>query len=102
MVVSILAASVNHTVNTLSFFSGIFSQEVDEAWEVIIGVDKSSDRSREICIVYQEKYPDKVKEYHNGKKGVVGLFMGEIMKKSKGKINPQDANKLETTTTLSQ
>ena len=40
------------------------------------------------------KYPDKVKEYHNGKKGVLGLFMGELMKVSKGKIDPKNANKL--------
>ena len=39
-------------------------------------------------------YPDKVKEYHNGKKGVLGLFMGDLMKKTKGKINPQVASKL--------
>lgn len=39
-------------------------------------------------------YPDKVKEYKQGKKGVLGLFMGELMKKSKGKINPQIANGL--------
>lgn len=39
-------------------------------------------------------YPDKIKEYHSGKKGVLGLFMGEIMKKSKGKINPQTTSKL--------
>ncbi len=41
-----------------------------------------------------ESYPDKIKEYQNGKKGVLGLFMGDIMKKSKGKINPQTASKL--------
>ncbi|MES2428176.1 MAG: Asp-tRNA(Asn)/Glu-tRNA(Gln) amidotransferase subunit GatB [Bacteroidota bacterium] len=40
------------------------------------------------------KYPDKVKEYQKGKKGVLGLFMGEIMKISKGKIDPQATNKL--------
>ncbi len=40
------------------------------------------------------KYPDKVKEYQNGKKGVLGLFMGEIMKSSKGKIDPQKTNQL--------
>ena len=40
------------------------------------------------------KYPDKVIEYQNGKKGVLGLFMGEIMKSSKGKIDPQATNKL--------
>jgi aspartyl-tRNA(Asn)/glutamyl-tRNA(Gln) amidotransferase subunit B len=39
-------------------------------------------------------YPDKVKEYQNGKKGVLGLFMGDLMKKTKGKINPQIASKL--------
>jgi aspartyl-tRNA(Asn)/glutamyl-tRNA(Gln) amidotransferase subunit B len=40
------------------------------------------------------KYPDKVVEYQKGKKGVLGLFMGEIMKSSKGKIDPQATNQL--------
>ena len=40
------------------------------------------------------KYPDKVKEYQKGKKGVLGLFMGEIMKSSKGKIDPHKTNQL--------
>jgi len=40
------------------------------------------------------KFPDKVKEYQNGKKGVLGLFMGEIMKSSKGKIDPKKTNQL--------
>lgn len=40
------------------------------------------------------KYPDKVLEYQKGKKGVLGLFMGEVMKLSKGKIDPQKTNKL--------
>ncbi|MDF2433816.1 MAG: aspartyl-tRNA(Asn)/glutamyl-tRNA(Gln) amidotransferase subunit [Mucilaginibacter sp.] len=40
------------------------------------------------------KYPDKVIEYRKGKKGVLGLFMGEIMKSSKGKIDPQKTNQL--------
>jgi aspartyl-tRNA(Asn)/glutamyl-tRNA(Gln) amidotransferase subunit B len=40
------------------------------------------------------KFPDKVVEYQKGKKGVLGLFMGEIMKSSKGKIDPQKTNQL--------
>jgi len=40
------------------------------------------------------KFPDKVTEYRKGKKGVLGLFMGEIMKSSKGKIDPQKTNQL--------
>ena len=38
--------------------------------------------------------PDKVKAYKNGKKGLIGLFMGELMKKSKGKADPKLANEL--------
>jgi len=41
-----------------------------------------------------KKYPDKVLEYQGGKKGVTGLFMGEIMKLSKGKIDPKLVNGL--------
>jgi len=37
--------------------------------------------------------PDKVKAYRNGKKGLIGFFMGEVMKQSKN-IDPQVANKL--------
>lgn len=39
-------------------------------------------------------YPDKVEEYKNGKKGVLGLFMGEIMKRSQGKADPKVANQM--------
>lgn len=41
-----------------------------------------------------EKFPEKVKEYHNGKKGVIGLFMGEVMKLSHGKVDPKKTNQL--------
>jgi aspartyl-tRNA(Asn)/glutamyl-tRNA(Gln) amidotransferase subunit B len=39
-------------------------------------------------------YPGKVDEYRGGKKGVLGLFMGEVMKLSKGKADPKAANQL--------
>ena len=39
-------------------------------------------------------FPDKVEEYRNGKKGLVGLFMGQVMKLSKGKADPKLANQL--------
>jgi len=40
------------------------------------------------------KYPDKVTEYKAGKEGLIGLFMGEVMKQSKGKADPKLTNKL--------
>jgi aspartyl-tRNA(Asn)/glutamyl-tRNA(Gln) amidotransferase subunit B len=39
-------------------------------------------------------YPDKVKEYHQGKKGLIALFIGEVMKKSKGTADPKRVNQL--------
>jgi aspartyl-tRNA(Asn)/glutamyl-tRNA(Gln) amidotransferase subunit B len=38
------------------------------------------------------KYPDKVNEYKSGKKGLLGLFVGEVMKASKGKADPKVVN----------
>ncbi|MES2837117.1 MAG: Asp-tRNA(Asn)/Glu-tRNA(Gln) amidotransferase subunit GatB [Bacteroidota bacterium] len=40
------------------------------------------------------KYPEKVTEYKAGKTNLVGLFMGEVMKLSKGKADPKVANAL--------
>jgi aspartyl-tRNA(Asn)/glutamyl-tRNA(Gln) amidotransferase subunit B len=41
-------------------------------------------------------YPDKVKEYQKGKKGLIALFIGEVMKKSKGTADPKRVNQLMT------
>lgn len=38
------------------------------------------------------KYPEKVVEYKAGKKSLLGLFMGDVMKLSKGKANPKSAS----------
>ena len=40
------------------------------------------------------KYPEKVSQYKGGKKGLIGLFMGEVMKLSKGQADPKLANQL--------
>jgi aspartyl-tRNA(Asn)/glutamyl-tRNA(Gln) amidotransferase subunit B len=36
-----------------------------------------------------EQYPDKVLEYRKGKKGLLALFVGQVMKRSGGKADPQ-------------
>lgn len=38
--------------------------------------------------------PDKVAAYKKGKKGLMGLFMGQVMKKSKGKADPKKLQQL--------
>ena len=41
-----------------------------------------------------EKFADKVKEYKKGKKGLLSLFVGEVMKQTKGKADPRLTNEL--------
>ena len=38
--------------------------------------------------------PDKVSEFKKGKTGILGMFMGEVKKRSKGKADPKVANEL--------
>jgi aspartyl-tRNA(Asn)/glutamyl-tRNA(Gln) amidotransferase subunit B len=41
-----------------------------------------------------ESMPDKVTEYKKGKKGLIGLFVGEVKKRSKGKADPKIVTQL--------
>ncbi len=41
-----------------------------------------------------EKHAEKVKEYKKGKKGLLSLFVGEVMKRSKGKADPRATNEI--------
>ncbi len=50
-----------------------------------------------LLIVIEEvlqAYPDKVQEYKKGKKGLLAMFMGEVMKRSKGKADPKKTSAL--------
>ena len=55
--------------------------------------ESDDDKINEYIKLVINKYPEKVIEYKNGKKGLIGLFMGEIMKVSKGTVDPKKANK---------
>ena len=41
-----------------------------------------------------KKFPDKVQAYKNGNTNLLGLFMGEIMRESKGRLNPKSINEI--------
>lgn len=41
-----------------------------------------------------EQHPSEVERYRNGEKQLVGFFMGQLMRASKGKADPKAANKL--------
>jgi aspartyl-tRNA(Asn)/glutamyl-tRNA(Gln) amidotransferase subunit B len=59
-------------------------------------MDQDSADLQPLIIEVLNRYPEKVLEYRAGKKGLLGLFVGEVMKASRGKANPKEANRLVT------
>jgi aspartyl-tRNA(Asn)/glutamyl-tRNA(Gln) amidotransferase subunit B len=58
--------------------------------------NNDDDFLEKICRDVIAQYPDKVAEYKKGKKGLIGFFMGEVMKQSKGKAEPKSSTALLT------
>jgi len=56
--------------------------------------DSSIDTILPIVKEVIKEFPLKVEEYKNGKKGIIAMFMGEVMKRSKGKADPKRATEL--------
>lgn len=67
MKVSILVITYNHEAYIAQALGSIFTQETDFDYEVVIGEDASTDRTREIVLEFAEKYPEKVRVLLNNK-----------------------------------
>ena len=92
------SGKINNTVATHKLFPAMLASPDKTATQLALELnllinEDNSDVSRFIQDAIA-KFPDKVIEYQKGKKGVLGLFMGEIMKSSKGRIDPQKTNQL--------
>jgi aspartyl-tRNA(Asn)/glutamyl-tRNA(Gln) amidotransferase subunit B len=63
---------------------------------ITLNLIQTNDESQILEWVTQamDKMPDKVLEYKKGKKGLLGLFVSEVKKISKGKADPQRTNQL--------
>ena len=61
-----------------------------------MGVEQVSDENQiqELINTVLQKNPKMVDDYKNGKEKLFGFFVGQIMKESKGKANPQIVNKI--------
>ncbi len=57
-------------------------------------MESDDDFIEEVIERVLQQFPDKVKAYQKGRKGMTGFFMGQIMKASKGKADPKLTNKL--------
>ncbi len=92
------SGKVSHTIATQKIFP-VMIESVEKTPSQIAeenGWIQESDSNALAEFVKQAiaKYPEKVVEYKNGKTNLAGLFMGEVMKLSKGKADPKIANEL--------
>jgi len=69
--------------------------DVDSAIDQL-GLKQVSDTGaiEKIVDAILEANPDKVKQYKDGKEKLLGFFVGQVMKASKGSANPQAVNKI--------
>ncbi len=62
------------------------------------GLKQESDEAAllEICQRVLEAHPKEVEKYKKGKKNVLGFFVGQVMRETRGKANPKVVNQLLT------
>jgi len=89
---------VSHTIATQKIFPKMLEDPSKSAVEIAAENNwiQESDTGalRTFVLEAIAKYPEKVTEYKNGKVSLLGLFMGEVMKLSKGKADPKIATEL--------
>lgn len=66
-VVSVCVQTYNHENYIRSCLDSILDQKTDFKFEIIISEDQSSDKTRDICIQYAKKHPEKIKLYLNSR-----------------------------------
>jgi len=58
--------------------------------------ESSEELLRSLCEEVLRENPGEVERYKAGKKGLLGFFVGQVMKKTQGKANPKVVNKILT------
>jgi aspartyl-tRNA(Asn)/glutamyl-tRNA(Gln) amidotransferase subunit B len=92
--------SINFSVASQRLFPELLSHPekspLEIAQQLNLIQDSSADTLQPIIDSVLKEFPLKVEEYKNGKKGIMGMFMGEVMKRSKGKADPKVTTELLT------
>jgi len=73
-------------------FSDKTASPLDVAIKLNLLIDESPGQLESVVEDLLKKYPEKVAAYKSGKKGLLGMFMGELMKETGGKVDPKKAS----------
>jgi aspartyl-tRNA(Asn)/glutamyl-tRNA(Gln) amidotransferase subunit B len=87
---------VNFSVASTKIFAALLKEPGKEPLQIASALNLLQDSDEGNVAAWVEevlnKMPDKVSEYKKGKKGLIGLFVGEVKKVSKGKADPKLTN----------
>lgn len=90
--------TINHTSATQQVFPKLIENPHEHPRDLVdklgIATVKDTNFIEDLIAEVLSAYPEKVHEYKNGKVGLIGLFVGEVMKKSQGKADPKSTNEL--------
>lgn len=94
------SGKISYTIASQRVFTELLKHPnksaLDVAQQLNVIQDSSLDSIQPIIDEVIKEFPLKVEEYKHGKKGIIAMFMGEVMKRSKGKADPKVANELLT------
>jgi aspartyl-tRNA(Asn)/glutamyl-tRNA(Gln) amidotransferase subunit B len=94
------SGKINFAIASQRIFPELLKLPSKTAMEVAVQLNVLQDSSQDSILPIVEQvlreFPLKVEEYKNGKKAIITMFMGEVMKRSKGKADPKLANELLT------
>lgn len=89
---------VSNSIATQRVFPAMINEHHKSALEIAESLnviqESNSDELQKLVDAAVAKYPEKVAEYKAGKVSLVAMFMGEVMKLSKGKADPKLASQL--------
>lgn len=89
---------VSFAVASQKIFSELIKQPnqapLEVAQQLNLLQDSNEDSIMPIVEQVIKEFPLKVEEYKKGKKAIITMFMGEVMKRSKGKADPKLATEL--------
>lgn len=69
--VSVCIPTYQHAGYISQCLDSVLMQETDFEYEILVGEDGSKDGTREICIEYAEKHPEKIRLFLNDRKNVI-------------------------------
>jgi aspartyl-tRNA(Asn)/glutamyl-tRNA(Gln) amidotransferase subunit B len=92
------SGKINNTIATQKIAPVLFEGTTKTALQIAeeLNVIQQSNTDELIPMIQEivAKYPAKVAEYKGGKTGILSMFMGELMKATKGKADPKVATDL--------